>query len=642
MFSIESILQQRGRTVASLMLFVMAASASLSLTARAALPSLAGPETYPRSTQTIEVHRGADIIRVRPLKTVRTLSKREAVADRLIVVYQSTASQADKDASHLRAGARGAGLAKPLLAVGPKAVLVDVTGAASLEAAARAYVADPSVRYASPDWIMHASETPNDPFIGSQGALNTIQAPAAWNRTHGSVGVLIAVLDSGINEAHPDLAGKVVARHDFTGSSSGTDDLFGHGTHVSGIAAASTNNAIGIAGVGYDSRLLNGKVLDDTGSGSVSMLFDGIYWATDNGAHVINMSLAGDDDCSTSWWEDLFDTGRNELKDSIGYAWERNVVLVAAAGNDGANKQHWPGACPNVLAIANTTIGDVKSSSSNFGTWVALAAPGSSIFSTAVPGASACQSGLTGQFANCSGTSMATPHVSGLAALVRASCGFSSGADIVARLTSTADAIPGTGSDWQFGRINALRAVCFPAPASLRIGNVTATSIQILWTDMTPGETRFEINEQPVGGSATTVIVPANTTSFTHSGLTAGANIDYRVRACDGLGCSDWSMVAHGRTGAKLSVSVLGGGKVASSPAGITCGNGGTDCTEVYNPGTSVKLTATPYINLLKHIAFEFDHWEGACSGQDFICTVSMTGAKSAKAVFVKDPTGGL
>ena len=614
---------------------------TLAASAQAALPSLPGPDAYPRATQAIELKRGLETIRVRPLKTVRTLSKREALADRLIVVFQTKVSDADQNATHLRASARGAGLAQPLLEVGPKAVLVDVTGATSLEAAARAYGADANVLYAGPDWVMHANETPNDPFIGSQGALNTIQAPAAWNRTHGSSGVLIAVLDSGINEAHPDLAGKVAARRDLTGSSTGTDDLLGHGTHVAGIAAASTNNAIGVAGVGYDSRLLNVKVLDDSGSGSISMLFNGIYWATDNGAHVINMSLGADEDCSTSWWEDLFDVGRNELRDSISNAWSHNIVLVAAAGNNGANRQQWPGACPNVIAVANTTIADVKSSSSNFGTWVDLAAPGSSIFSTAVPGAAKCQSGLVGQFANCSGTSMASPHVAGLAALVRASCNFSSSADIVARLTSTADAIPGTGSDWQFGRINALRAVCFPVP-SVGIGAVTATSIQIQWSDRTPGETRYEILRQIVGGGASTVIVPANTTSFVHTGLSAGVSVDYRVRACDGLGCSDFSNVAHGRTGAKLTISLMGSGKVTSTPASITCGIGATDCTEVYNPGTSVNLRPTPYINLFKHIAWEFDHWEGACSGQSFICSVSMTGAKSARAVFVRDPTGGL
>lgn len=629
--------------IAAILALCLVCLSLLSFSAHAALPSLPGLESYPRSAQVVQIQRGLEVFQVRPLVTVRTLSKREAVADRLIVVFQNKISDADQNVSHLRANARGAGRAIPLLKIGPKAILVDVTGAKSLEEAARAYKADSTVLHASPDWVMGATEIPNDPFVGSQGGLNTIQAPAAWNRTHGSVGVVIAVLDSGINEANLDLAGKVIARKDFTGSSSGATDIAGHGTHVAGIAAASTNNVIGVAGVGYDSRLLNVKVLDDAGRGSVSMLFNGIYWAADNGAHVINMSLSSDrDDCSTSWWEDLFDVGRNELPDSINYAWDRNIVLVGAAGNNGKNQQLWPAACPNVVAVANTTIGDVKAASSNFGVWVDLAAPGSSIFSTAVPGAAKCQSGLVGQFANCSGTSMASPHVAGLAALVRASCDFSLGTDIVARLTSTADAIPGTGSNWQFGRINALRAVCFPIPGNARIGAVTAGSIQLLWTDRTPGETRFEITRQAVGGALTTIIVPANTTNFVHSGLSVGATIDYRVRACDGLGCSGLSNVARGRTGAKLSVAITGHGKVTSIPAGISCGNGATDCTEVYNPGASVKLTPTPFVNLLKNIEWVFDHWEGACSGQSFICSVSMTGAKSARAVFVLAPGGGV
>ena len=611
--------------------------------ARAALPNLPTIDSYPRSEKVLQIQRGAEIFQVRPLKTVMTLAKREAVADRLIVVFQNKLADADQNLSHLRAPARGAGTALPLMKIGPKAILVDVTGAKSLEDAARAYKADPNVLHASPDWVMRAAETPNDPFVASQGGLNVIQAPAAWNRTHGSTGVVIAVLDTGIDETNPDLVGKVVGRKDFTGSSAGTSDVVGHGTHVAGIAAAATNNVVGVAGVGYNSRLLNVKVLDDAGSGSVSMLFNGIYWAADNGAHIINMSLASDnEDCSTSWWEDLFDVGRNELRDSIGYASGRNIVLVAAAGNNGKNQQLWPAACPNVLSVANTTMTDAKAASSNFGTWVDLAAPGSGIFSTAVPGGSACQSGMVGQFANCSGTSMASPHVAGLAALVRASCNFSSSADIVNRLTSTADPIAGTGTNWQFGRINALRAVCFPVPANVRIGSVSATSIQLLWNDTTPGETRFEISRQPVGGAASTVIVPANTTSFVHSGLAAGAAIDYRVRACDAAGCSAFSNVAHGRTGAKLTVTFLGHGKVTSSPAGINCGNGFTDCNEVYAPGTSVRLTPTPYGNLIKNIIWEFDHWEGACSGQSYVCTVAMSGAKSARAVFVLSPDSGL
>ena len=216
--------------------------------------------------------------------------------------------------------------------------------------------------------------------LQQQWGPQKIQAPAAWNRTHGSSSKVIAILDTGLNDqgadAHPEFAGKVLAHQDFSDSSVGTDDVFGHGTHVAGIAAALTNNNLGIAGMGFNSSLIVGKVLGDDGKGSVSQLSDGIYWAADHGATVINMSLAGDQDCSTSWWEDLFDTGRNELRDAIGYAWGKNIVLVAAAGNNGNSNQLWPAACPNVLSVANTTQTDARNSTSNFGTWVDVAAPG--------------------------------------------------------------------------------------------------------------------------------------------------------------------------------------------------------------------------------------------------------------------------
>src|SRR5205807_2081112 len=138
-----------------------------------------------------------------------------------------------------KAARGGAGAAHALARVGT-AYLVDVSGAQSLETAARAYIAsDPRVRSASPDYIMHSQEITNDPNLGLQTGMFNIQAPLAWNRTHG--GGRIAVLDSGISQ-HPDLATKIVTSHDFVGSPVGTDDVFGHGTHVAGIAAAATNN----------------------------------------------------------------------------------------------------------------------------------------------------------------------------------------------------------------------------------------------------------------------------------------------------------------------------------------------------------------------------------------------------------------
>src|SRR4029453_514046 len=153
---------------------------------------------------------------------------------------------------------------------------------------------------------------------------------------------------------HADLSGRVVARRDFTGSPNGTADMVGHGTHVAGLAGAVTNNGAGVAGAAWNTSLLNGKVFDDAGNGSLSMLIDGIRWSVSNGADVINMSLGSKDgdDCVPSALEDLFDYGVNELQDAIGEAWGAGVVLVASAGNSNTSNQQWPGACPNVLVVA--------------------------------------------------------------------------------------------------------------------------------------------------------------------------------------------------------------------------------------------------------------------------------------------------
>jgi thermitase len=612
-----------------------------------AAPSLGAvqEDLYPREAA-VQVQRGQQTLSVRPLKTVRTARGREAVADRLLVRFKSAVDTADLERARQRAAGLGAGVARLLKRIGPASYLVDVSGAGSLEAAAKAFATDSRVEFAGPDLIMRATETPNDTEFGQQWGMDRIQAPAAWNRTHGSTARRIAILDTGINElgadAHPDLAGKVVARSDFTNSPVGADDVFGHGTHVAGIAAAVTNNSRGVAGVGYSTRLLNAKVLDDTGTGSTSMLADGIYWATDNGAHVINMSLGGSEDCDPSWYEDVFDTGVNEVQDAINHAWSRNVVLVASAGNSGGTGELWPAACTHVLSVANTNRNDVRSNSSTYGTWVDVAAPGTAIWSTAVAGGSACQGNFSGGYANCSGTSMAAPHVSGLAALVQHSCALTSPQAVVDRITSTADAIAGTSTNWQYGRVNAVRAVCFPKPSNLRVGTVSSTSIQFLWDDNTPFESYFQIAHRVTGSSSWSyTTLPANTETWLRSGLTAGRSYDHQVRACDGNGCSGWSNMVTVTAGyTKLTASVSGSGKLTSTPVGINCGLGGSDCAEFYAPGTVVQVRATPLINPTKGIEWELDHWEGSCSGTaTYTCTLTMSGARTARAVFRQAPS---
>lgn len=592
------------------------------------------PDAYPRVNAPSQIVGGGV---TPPLKTTFTKDGREVLAERLIVKFQPTAGDADRANVHAKAGGSVRMAARPVGQIGPSSYLVDVSGAATLEAAAKAYTADPRVQYVGPDTLMRADEVPNDPRFSEQWGMTKIQAPVAWNRTHGGAAAgMIAVLDTGIDEAHPDLAGRVSMRRDFTGSASGAADVEGHGTHVAGIVAAVANNGQGVAGVGYSVGLMNAKVLDDSGGGSLSQLINGINWASNNGAEVISMSLGATsqgtwDDCDPSWYEDLFDAGVNELKDAINGAWNRGIVLVASAGNNGNTFQQWPGSCTNVLSVANTQQDDTMSSTSTHGTWVDVAAPGTGILSTRVGG------GFVGK----SGTSMAAPHVAGLVALVRASCGFPTPQAVVNRITSTADPIGGTGSSWKHGRVNALAAACFPKPQGLRTGTIGAASIQILWNDVTPGESRFEVAYGPNGGPATALAtLPPNSESFTHVGVPAGATFDYSVRACDAFGCSDWAGGITLQSNTKvLTVSRSGSGNVKGP--GIDCGTGGmpSDCSQPYPAGTVVTLTAKGFVNSKLGIIWAFDRWENGC-GTATTCTVTMNTSKTVRAVFVQVSDG--
>jgi len=277
----------------------------------------------------------------------RTADGREAAANRIIVAFKPGVSGAEQDAIHRTVAARAAITPAPVSRVNGATQYVNITGALSPDTVIQSYRADPRVRYAEPDYLVRALDTPNDASFGDQYGLRAIQA-AAWNLTHGAPSVKIAILDCGIHEAHPDLIGKVVARQDFTGSVYGTDDRCNHGTHVAGIASANTNNTIGVAGVGYTTSLLNGKVLDDGASGTISGVADGIRWATDNGAKVISMSLGGDGACPTS------------VQDAIDAAWSRNVVVVAAAGNSGSDQAFFPAGCAHVIAVASTDASDAR------------------------------------------------------------------------------------------------------------------------------------------------------------------------------------------------------------------------------------------------------------------------------------------
>ena len=450
----------RWLVVVCVLVTTIAASMTGGVSLRAAAPAAsATPAPVPPSRDTTvpleppqTVQRGNQTVQVQPIRRTQ-VNGRDVVADRIIVGFRPGVSDAEKAAVHRQVAAAQGGVSPiPLKRVNTNAQYIDVSGAPSLDAAIRAYRADPRVAYAEPDGVLRATTTPNDPSFIYQYGMTKIQAPAAWSLTTGSASIKIAILDCGIYEAHPDLAGKVIDRQDFTGSLNGTNDLCDHGTHVAGIASADTNNGIGVAGVGYNTALLNGKILGDDGTGDYTWVAAGIHWAADNGANVINMSLGGFGACSPT------------VQEAVDYAWARNVVIVAAAGNDGRNEPFEPADCTHVVGVASTDAGDAKSDFSNYGTWVPVAAPGSGIYSTLNPNIN------TGPYGYLSGTSMASPHVAGLAGLLWATSWGTSAQSVVNRLEGTADAIPGTGTNWQYGRINAAAAIGPPPSPTARTG----------------------------------------------------------------------------------------------------------------------------------------------------------------------------
>lgn len=305
----------------------------------------------------------------------------------------------------------------------------------SVREALAEYSKMPEVQYAEPRTLYHATWTPNDPLYSSdQYGPQKMQAPAAWDVTKGSSSVIAAVIDTGVQTDHPDLTGKTVGGYDFVDNDNNAYDEQGHGTHVAGTIAATTNNGIGVAGVAPEVKVMPVRVLDRNGSGTNDWVANGITYAADNGAKVINMSLGGP-------------SGSQALQDAVNYAWNKGVVVIAAAGNSNTSSPSYPAYYPNCIAVAATDSNDARASFSNYGNWVDVAAPGVAIMSTT----------LGGGYAKYSGTSMASPHAAGVAALV-ASQGKTH-TEVRSILENTADKIAGTGNYWTHGRLNAHRAV---------------------------------------------------------------------------------------------------------------------------------------------------------------------------------------
>jgi thermitase len=347
----------------------------------------------------------------------------------------------------------------------------------------------PAVQYAEPNYRADALESPDDPHWPEQWALTKINAPQAWDITH-CQGVLIAILDTGAYLEHPDLInslwtnpgeipgngldddgnGKIDDVHGWhfeqnctTGACEPNDngliqDENGHGTHVTGIAAAETNNATGIAGASWGARAMIVKVLDEYGNGYYYDIAAGIVYAVDNGAQVINLSLGGE-------------SSSQLLQDAVNYAYSKGAVVVAAAGNNGG-AVFYPAACDHVMAVAATDANDQRLSFSNQGPEVDIAAPGDSIISTWLS---------SYLYYSKRGTSMATPHVSAAAALLQSWRPDWSNQQVQDRLQSQADDVnsalyPGQDIYLGWGRLNLYRVLADLPPGLTPTPTVSPTA----------------------------------------------------------------------------------------------------------------------------------------------------------------------
>lgn len=379
-----------------------------------------------------------------PLQTsVNNQGSGDTVPGELLVKFKPSLSNTVIEGIHKLVGAQKTGEIKDL-----KVHEVKLPAGLSVGDAVAKYKKMAGVEYVEPNHRVQAFAVPNDTYYSSyQWDLLKISAPQAWDVTTGDQTV-VAVVDTGVNYNHEDLAGKVINGYDFAYNDADAYDNNGHGTHVSGTIGAVTNNAKGIAGISWGAKILAVKVLDSKGSGYDSWVASGITYAADHGAKVINLSLGGPDYSTT-------------LADAVSYAQGKGCLVVAAAGNDNSSAVSYPAGYPNVIGVAATTTDDQKASYSNYGPAVDVAAPGGNSDGVAAHYILSCYNSSNSSYAWMSGTSMASPHVAGLAALILSRYPTKTNSQVARMVQETADDLGAAGRDSYFGygRINAQKAV---------------------------------------------------------------------------------------------------------------------------------------------------------------------------------------
>lgn len=317
---------------------------------------------------------------------------------------------------------------------------------------------DSTVAYAEKAPLFRILYTPNDPVYSESSAynwyLNVIQAGKAWDIQKGDSSIKIAIVDNAVDVNHPDLKNKIVAEVDLADGDNNPNPPkqtvdWSHGTHVSGLAGAQTNNGIGIASIGFNVSLMAVKIAPDTSDGS--RMYDGyqgIVWAADHGANVMNLSWGG---------SGYYQTGQNV----VNYAYNKGCVIVASAGNDGNNDVTYPAAYNHVIAVAATNSDDTKATFSQYGSFVDVCAPGGT--DQFGDGIYSCVDESGQQYGFMEGTSMSSPLVAGLCGLMLSEDSLLTPEKLEAILKATCDNIdaenPAYAGELGAGRINAYKAL---------------------------------------------------------------------------------------------------------------------------------------------------------------------------------------
>lgn len=393
--------------------------------------------------------------------------------------------------------------------------------------------ASPHVEYVERDAIVRASAViPNDSLWRTQWGLQLLDLPAVWQATTARSRVRVAVLDSGIDASHPDLAGVVEPGIDLVDRDDDATDQNGHGTAAAGVIAARGGNGIGGAGVCGACSLIPVRVLDRHGAGTTSMLAEGIVWAADRGAQVISMSLGSR-------------TPTDSVRDAVAYAVSKGAILVASAGNAGTTFPYYPAADPGVVSVAATMPDDSLYEWSNRGPWVRLAAPG-------------CNTapGLGGGFVDFCGTSSAAPVVAGLAGVALADRPLAAPDTVQAALGAEAVPVPQVAR----GRVNARGALAAlgapvrtePQPVPLAVRYVKGSLTQ---------RTPVRRYPQPIGKGRLRVVVrgsaPLSLTVLNARGRAVAAASGRRVlQVARALPAGSYRIAVRGRAGSRFTVAV--------------------------------------------------------------------------------------